>query len=186
MLENTIIKLISCGIYNIDILTNDNICIINKIKNLLMKKYNLQLNIIIDDNELNKAIMNYLKKKNKNIMILMSDLPLLNKKLINKIISECNDDFLIVPSHGDGTNILFIKDASSFKVKYYGNSFLKHIDEAKKNNLKIKIFDSYILSIDFDNYEDIIKIITYGKGKVKSFIKKYFTIDDNYQLIRIK
>lgn len=190
MLENTIQKLLSVGFNNINILSKDKICIIENIKKLLIKKkiYNQQLNIIIDKNELNQAIMNYLKRNSSNIMILMSDLPLLNKKTIKKMILSCNNkvDMLIQPSHGGGTNILYLKDASHFKVRYNGNSFLKHIDEAKKNNLRLKIFDSYILSIDFDNYEDIIHIIVYGKGKIKLFLKKYFCFDENYQLIRIK
>lgn len=43
--------------------------------------------------------------------------------------------------------------------------------------MKMKIFDSYFLSIDLDNEKDIIELLIHGKGKINLFLKKIFYID---------
>lgn len=94
MLENTILSLVNSGIIKIHLLSKDNICDFNKLffifnKAILKnKKINSKNNnqaefkLLLNNSELNKSIINYLKRHNKKIIIIMSDLPLITKKSI--------------------------------------------------------------------------------------------------------
>lgn len=200
MLENTINTLVQSGFFKIHILSKSNICFFDKLyesflqtvkkndKNKIYKyNKNAELKVIVDNSELNTAIINYLRYSgDEKTMIVMSDLPLINKKIVIKLLNECSNNFVIVPSYGGGTNILYISETINFNVKYHGNSFLKHINEAKRNNMKINIFDSYYLSLDFDKFEDIIDVLIHSKGKIKRYLKELFFIDDDKNIIRKK
>ncbi len=176
MLKNTIISLVRAGICEIHILSKGEICY-NKLISFLFNResykqriYNGKLKIIIDNSELNDAINKYIHSfNNKNILIIMSDLPLINKNVVLELLEECKKNSVIVPSHSGGTNILFLKDGSNFNVQYHGNSFIKHRNEAIKKNIKLKIYSSEILSIDLDTKEDILK--TYESKKINELLE---------------
>lgn len=190
MLENTIFSLLKSGVFNIKLLSRSNICmfeiILQKIKNIKHFSENTNLKIIIDDSDLNDSLTNHINGK-KNIMIIMSDIPLINHENMKKIIDLFYNEYYdisIIPSHRGGTNILFFKDVFNFKTKYNGLSFLNHIKEAKIKSMNINIIDTFFLSIDLDQLDDIIEVLIHGKNKVKKYLKSIFSIDEYGNLIR--
>ncbi len=79
---------------------------------------------------------------------------------------------MIVPGRMGGTNAIFIRNPSSFRVDYYGASFLKHLEIARKSNLDIEISDSFNLSTDIDEVSDLAEVLIHGKGRAANYLKK--------------
>ncbi|MEM1578723.1 MAG: 2-phospho-L-lactate guanylyltransferase [Archaeoglobaceae archaeon] len=100
--------------------------------------------------------------------IVMSDLPLLNKEVLNRFFS-CDADIVIAPGRKGGTNMLLVRK-KGFKVSYHYCSFLKHLDIAKSLGFRCKVFDSFYASLDIDDETDLLELMIHGSGKLS---KKY-------------
>jgi len=120
----------------------------------------LDVEVVEDRRDLNDAINSRIEK---DTAIIMSDLPLLNYKVLKDFLN-CDGDIIIAPGRRGGTNMLLIRD-ERFKVSYHYGSFLKHVEIAKKLGLKVEIFDSFYASIDIDNEQDLLELLIHGKGK---------------------
>lgn len=133
-------------------------------------------NIVLTEKGLNEALNEYLQKMsshsiNEPVLIIMADLPLVSIKNIRDIASS-SADIVIAPGRMGGTNALFIREPKSFHVDYYGASFLKHLDIAFRNGLDAEVFDSFNLSTDIDEVEDLAEILIHGKGHAQDYLKK--------------
>ncbi len=133
-------------------------------------------NIVLTEMGLNEALNEYLQKMsshsiNEPVLIIMADLPLVSIDNIRDIASSFAD-IVIVPGRMGGTNALFIRDPEIFHVDYYGASFLKHCDIAKGNGLGVEIFDSFNLSTDIDEVEDLAEVLIHGRGNAARYLKK--------------
>jgi len=134
------------------------------------------VNIVLTDKGLNEALNEYLQKMtshsiNEPVLIIMADIPLVSTGNIRDITSS-SADIVIAPGRMGGTNALFIRDPSSFRVDYYGASFLKHNDIASRNGLKIEVFDSFNLSTDIDEVADLAEVLLHGKGHASRYLEK--------------
>ncbi|VVB92494.1 2-phospho-L-lactate guanylyltransferase [uncultured archaeon] len=134
------------------------------------------VNIVLTDKGLNEALNEYLQKMtshsiNEPVLIIMADIPLVSTGNIRDITSS-PADIVIAPGRMGGTNALFIRDPSSFRVDYYGASFLKHNDIASRNGLKIEVFDSFNLSTDIDEVADLAEVLLHGKGHASRYLEK--------------
>ncbi|WOF16542.1 2-phospho-L-lactate guanylyltransferase [Methanoplanus sp. FWC-SCC4] len=120
---------------------------------------------------LNEALNEFLSGKNEPVLIIMSDIPLADYDSVKRVIStDC--DFAIVPGRGGGTNAIFVKNPSYFHVDFYGASFLDHIRIAKELGMSIDVIDSFRLSTDIDEREDLVEIILHGKGLSRNYLEK--------------
>ncbi len=148
-------------------------------------------NIVLTDLGLNEALNEYLQKMsshsiNEPVLIITADLPLVSIKNIRDIVSS-SADIVIAPGRMGGTNALFIREPSSFHVDYYGASFLKHLKIARKNNLELRVFDSFNLSTDIDEVEDLAEVLLHGKGHAQDYLKKLgFNIVENAGRVGVK
>ncbi len=133
------------------------------------------LNTVLTENGLNEALNEYLEKMSSHsmdepVLIIMADIPLVSVKNISDITSS-KADIVIVPGRMGGTNALLIRDPSSFRVDYYGASFLKHIEIARKSNLNIEVSDSFNLSTDIDEVADLAEVLIHGNGQAAHYLK---------------
>lgn len=148
-------------------------------------------NIVLTEKGLNEALNEYLQKMsshsiNEPVLIIMADIPLVSVNSIKEILTSTTD-VVIVPGRMGGTNALFIRDPSSFRVDYYGSSFLKHCDLAIEKGLRFEVFDSFYLSTDIDEITDLSEVLIHGKGHASDYLKKLgFNITDNGGRIRVK
>ncbi len=148
-------------------------------------------NLVLTEKGLNEALNEYLKKMTSHsidepVLIIMADIPLVSVKNIMDI-AAVSSDIVIVPGRMGGTNALFIRNPSRFHVDYYGASFLKHREIAKKNCLKIGIFDSFNLSTDIDEVADLAEILIHGTGHAARYLKKIgFALSDNGGRVGVK
>lgn len=132
--------------------------------------------VILDKNDLNEALNKYLEQAEEPVLIAMADLPLLSPEHI-KEISSTEEDVCIVPGKGGGTNVLFIKNPSLYRVRYYGSSFLTHCSIAAESGQRVEIYDSFLAGTDIDEPEDLVELLIHGKGLAKSYISKKFRLD---------
>ncbi|MCD7781257.1 MAG: 2-phospho-L-lactate guanylyltransferase, partial [Methanosphaera sp.] len=119
-------------------------------------------------NFLNNALLDaieYVKNNydNPNIMILPADIPLINKENIQYIHDNMNN-FIITPSMGGGTNLLYINNNYGFTPLFGEFSYFKHIEEAKEHELTVNVYDSFFLSLDVNTPQDLGEILLHGSN----------------------
>jgi 2-phospho-L-lactate guanylyltransferase len=153
---------------------------IEKIEILSPSMYGLEntqkARVILDKNDLNEALNKYLEQAEEPVLIAMADLPLLSPDHIIEI-SSTKEDVCIVPGKGGGTNVLFIKNPSLYRVRYYGSSFLTHCSIAAESGQRVEIYDSFLAGTDIDEPEDLVELLIHGKGPAKNYISKKFRLD---------
>ncbi|MDY9927271.1 2-phospho-L-lactate guanylyltransferase [Methanosarcina sp.] len=132
--------------------------------------------VLLDEKDLNEALNRYLKEAGEPVFIVMADLPLLSPNHIKEITST-KKDICIVPGKGGGTNALFIKNPSNYRVKYYGSSFLTHCSIATASGQDFEIYDSFLAGTDIDEPEDLVELLIHGKGAAKDYINRKFKLD---------
>jgi len=166
MLNQVIDTLKEAGIVTIDILSPSMYGLENMTK----------ANLLLDKNDLNEALNRYLKQAEEPVIIVMADLPLLSSKHVIEMIST-KKDVCIVPGKGGGTNVLFIKNPSCYRVRYYGSSFLTHCSIAADFGQNFEIYDSFFAGTDIDEPEDLVELLIHGKGPAKDYIKRKFKLE---------
>lgn len=165
MLTDVVATLNSCNV-EVDILSTG------------VKQLDVNANVIYSDISLNDVLNEYLSgmasyhKSPPDILIVMSDVPLLTAEHITHINNR-DEDIVIAPGSGGGTNVLYIRNPASFHVDYYGTSFLDHIGIAMKRNLTVYMYDSFHLSCDMDEPSDLIELLIHGTGSASQLLKKW-------------
>ncbi|KKH97633.1 2-phospho-L-lactate guanylyltransferase [Methanosarcina sp. 1.H.T.1A.1] len=132
--------------------------------------------VLLDEKDLNEALNRYLEEAEEPVLIVMADLPLLSPDHI-KGITSTKKDICIVPGKGGGTNALFIKNPSRYRVKYYGSSFLTHCSIATDSGQNYEIYDSFLAGTDIDEPEDLVELLIHGKGTAKDYINRKFKLE---------
>lgn len=127
--------------------------------------------VTITDADLNGSLNRILPDTEQNILILMADLPLADAAAIRRIISTAKD-VAIVPGRGGGTNVIFVKEPKKFHVDYYGASFQKHVTIAQEAGLSVEVIDSFRLSTDMDEDEDLVELLIHGTGKSRAYLEE--------------
>jgi 2-phospho-L-lactate guanylyltransferase len=153
---------------------------IGKIEILSPSMYGLEnmtkANVLLDKSDLNEALNRYLEQAKEPVMIVMADLPLLSPDHV-KGITSTKEDVCIVPGKGGGTNVLFIKNPSVYRVRYYGSSFLTHCSISEKTGQKVEVYDSFFAATDMDEPEDLVELLIHGSGAAKEYISKKFRLE---------
>jgi len=174
MLNQVIDSVREAGIENIDILSPSMYGLENMMK----------ARVLLDKSDLNEALNRYLGQAKEPTLIAMADLPLLSPKHIKAIIST-KEDVCIVPGKGGGTNILFVKTPSRYRVKYYGSSFLTHCSIAADAGQNIEIYDTFFGAMDIDEPDDLVELLIHGEGYAKKYISQKFRLDISRGRVRL-
>ena len=106
---------------------------------------------------LHKATMAAMGINSSKILIIPADLPLLTSEDILAVIKESGNppEIVIVPDRKkSGTNVLLINPIGTIKYEFGECSFKKHLKQAEKNKINIKICKRENLSFDLDLPED--------------------------------
>jgi len=133
----------------------------------LKSNLNLKLTVREDGRGLNEVLNEEIKDEKEPVLIIMADVPLATSESIDKIISR-EEDVVIAPGREGGTNALFLRKPYKFAVSYYGISCLKHIEMAKRRDLSYAIHDSFFISTDIDEVDDLIELLIHGGGRGRS------------------
>jgi 2-phospho-L-lactate guanylyltransferase len=166
MLSQVIDSLKEAGIENIDVLSPSGYGLEGMTKARVLR----------DEKDLNGALNRYLEEAEEPVLIVMADLPLLSPDHIIGITST-KKDICIVPGKGGGTNALFIRNPSRYRVKYYGSSFLTHCSIATDSGQNFEIYDSFLAGTDIDEPEDLVELLIHGKGAARDYINRKFRLE---------
>ncbi|MGP3668057.1 MAG: 2-phospho-L-lactate guanylyltransferase [Candidatus Bathyarchaeota archaeon] len=101
-------------------------------------------------------------EENAALLILPSDIPLITAEDVNIAISLGLEkpSITISPSaRFDGTNLLLLNPPGVIPTFYENNSFRRHVAEAFKRNVKVKLYVSWGIMLDVDEPEDL-KMLT--------------------------
>ena len=131
---------------------------------------NLKLSVREDGRGLNEVLNEEIKDEKEPVLIIMADVPLATPESINEIISR-EEDVVITPGREGGTNALFLRKPYKFAVSYYGISCLKHIETARRRDLSYAIHDSFFISTDIDEVDDLIELLIHGSGLSAEYLR---------------
>ena len=122
------------------------------------------------------------------LMYCVADMPLVKSENFNEIIRLISGRNTIVlsPSIDGGTNIILEYPPNLINLRYGPNSFIKHIYEAVKRNLNIKLYATMETIIDVDTIDDLILISSLCKsGCTYNVIRTIKGILDEYMYSRV-
>ncbi len=119
---------------------------------------------------LNETLNDILATTDGEVLIIMSDLPLSTPEALRRLTST-EQDMAIVPGRGGGTNVIYLSRGSDFRVHYYGSSFQKHMKIAEERGLSCEVIDSFRLSTDVDEKEDLAELLIHGQGKSREYLE---------------
>lgn len=131
----------------------------------------LTIRVREDARGLNETLNDAIANEREPLLILMADLPLTTPESINGII-EHEDDVVIAPGRKGGTNALFLRKPYEFRVSYYGTSYVTHRGIAKQRNLSCAVYDSFFISTDIDEGEDLIELLIHGTGFAAGYLRR--------------
>lgn len=140
--------------------------------------------VLLDERDLNEALNRYLEEAEEPVLIVMADLPMLSPDHI-KAITSTKKDICIVPGKGGGTNVLFIKNPSGYRVRYYGSSFLAHCSIAADSGQNFETYDSFLAGTDIDEPEDLVELLIHGKGSARDYINRKFRLEISKGRVRL-
>lgn len=121
--------------------------------------------VLVDERTLDECVNSAISDKcrNSELAVIMSDLPLLSRKVLQEFFSTAGD-VVAAPGRKGGTNMLLVRD-SRFRVSYHFGSFFRHMKTAESIGLEFTIFDSFLASVDIDEPSDVLELMLHGSGK---------------------
>ena len=112
------------------------------------------------------AIEHVMARGATSVLILPGDLPLLKVADIENItaMATAQRDVVIVPSKANGTNALLIRPPDLIELRFGGESFPLHVQEAIRAGVKPRVYRSPSVATDIDDPADLSSIETLGTG----------------------
>jgi len=161
MLENVLLSVTTCSLIDYTVVVSDSsevLRIASQFKTTGIKSESYDLN-----EDLGKGIEWAKTNDAKSILIIPSDLPLLEKIAVTKIIERGIklSSVIITPSPDGGTNSLFFLSKNIPNLSFGKNSFKKHWDGYMARNIEIFSYENKGLSFDLDTPENLKKLIEY-------------------------
>ena len=132
--------------------------------------------VVVSEKDLNAALNDFLGSEPEPVMIIMADIPLITVKNIRDMLAS-PADVVISPGRGGGTNVQYIKEPQKYHVDYYGASFLDHMRITEDNGLSAEVFDSFNVSSDIDEAQDLVELYIHGKGKAAEYLRSILALD---------
>ena len=101
-----------------------------------------------------------------SVLIIPEDLPLLKVADVENLtaMATAQRDVVIAPSKANGTNALLIRPPGLINLRFGGESFPLHVQEAVRAGVKPRIYKSPTVATDIDEPADLLKIETLGPG----------------------
>lgn len=98
-----------------------------------------------------------------DILILPADIPLIKPQHI-ATLKNMDNDLIISPSKGGGTNLLCFNNEYEFKTLFGEMSYFKHVNAANELGMSINLIESFYISLDMNTPEDLGELLLHGIG----------------------
>lgn len=128
---------------------------------------------------LHYAIKWCLRMGAKAVLILPADIPLLTERDLERIACFSGEYSVVAsPSRDGGTNALMLNPPDVMEPLFGNRSFEKHIREASKKGISLRIYRSPTILIDVDSVEDLKVLLEAGKNKLSRDFLMRIKIDE--------
>ncbi|MBS3815302.1 MAG: 2-phospho-L-lactate guanylyltransferase [Hadesarchaea archaeon] len=110
----------------------------------------------------------------REVLIMPADVPLLRPEDISNILGLTFGERCVVmtPSKENGTNALLLRPPNVINLHFGGESFPRHLEEARSKDLNLEVYQSKRLERDIDNPSDLLKVKVMGAGtKTQEFLE---------------
>ncbi len=118
--------------------------------------------VIIDERPLTTAVNSMLELHEPPLGVVMADLPLVDGAVIERLASAPGD-VVLAPGIGGGTNAFVTRDGA-FTTDFHGCSIRDHAAIAEEAALEVTYIDSYRLSLDIDEVDDLVEVLLHAEG----------------------
>lgn len=125
--------------------------------------------VVVDERPLTPAINERLARTEPPLAIVVADLGLVTPRAIERLF-ETAGDVVIVPGRGGGTNALVVREPG-FRVDYHGLSCEDHRRVAADLGAQTATVDSYRLSTDIDEPEDLPEVLLHASGAARAWLE---------------
>lgn len=122
--------------------------------------------IEIDDRPLSEAVGDRLKPPT---AVVMADLALATPASLSGLFAS-GEPLVLVPGRGGGTNALVVR-SHGFEVDFHGISLADHRSIAAEANIQHTELDSFRLSTDIDEPEDLVEVLLHGTGRAPDWLR---------------
>jgi len=123
-------------------------------------------------NQVVSEVVNWcIRKKALSTLILPADIPLVTPSDVDRILtSQENSGVVISPSRsGEGTNALLLAPPNVIPTFYGAHSFQRHIEEASRQGINIRMLRSSRVALDIDTVEDLMTFLLSKAEKTYSY-----------------
>jgi 2-phospho-L-lactate guanylyltransferase len=140
---------------------------------------------VVRDEPLTPAVNAVLRETESPVGVVVADLPLITSDALERLF-EPDADFVVAPGRGGGTNA-FVTRVSDFRVDYHGTSFLDHVEKARELGAEVRVVDSFRLSTDADEPEDLVEVLLHGEGRAYDFARERFElVEDEKERVTVE
>lgn len=119
--------------------------------------------VVVDDRSLSAAVNAVLADRDGPVAVVMADLALATPRAVERLF-EAEGGVVLVPGRGGGTNALVARHPE-FRVDYHGASYLDHRRRAREVGASVGTVDSFRLSTDVDEPEDVVEVLLHTDGE---------------------
>ena len=123
----------------------------------------------VDARGLNEALNPLFQEHPAPLLLIMSDLPLVSVASVRRMITS-EKEIVIAPGRGGGTNALYLRKPPRFRADFYGASFLKHCRIAEQSGCSWEVCDSYRISTDVDEKDDLVEVLIHGGCQSRGYL----------------
>lgn len=129
--------------------------------------------VTVDERSLTTAVNAVLTGADGPVMIVMADLALATPAALDRLLAPAAGEtaVAIAPGRGGGTNALVVRHPA-FRVDYHGASYLDHRRIADEVGASVATVDSFRLSTDIDEPEDLPEVLLHGQGESRQWLRQ--------------
>lgn len=132
--------------------------------------------VVIDKRDLNMAINSRVANKGTPIAIVMADLALATPAALERLF-KLDADIVLAPGRFGGTNAIVIRHPD-FWVDYHDASIRDHRTIATNVGADVAEVDSFQLSTDIDEPQDLAEILLHSNGVANDWL-----VDAGFELV---
>lgn len=129
---------------------------------------------VVRDEALTPAVNVVLDDETPPVAVVVADLPLVTPDALRRLYAS-DAGFVVAPGRGGGTNAFVARDGR-FRVDYHGTSFADHAEKARELGCDVHVVDSFRLSTDVDEPQDLVEILLHGEGRAADFVRQRFEL----------
>jgi 2-phospho-L-lactate guanylyltransferase len=129
----------------------------------------VEVPVTVDERPLTPSVNDALDRTDGRVAVVMADLALATPAALERLFAA-DGEVVLVPGRGGGTNALVV-DHPEFRVDYHGVSVRDHRRAARAVDATVGAVDSYRLSTDVDDPDDLPEVLLHGDGAAERWLR---------------